>query len=57
VKISIHIIVFAAIAFTPLLAMPQASAPGKLNPRATPTPTPTAARTVFLSGPLGCQPF
>ena len=40
-KISIRIIVFVVVAFTPLLAMPQASAPSKLNPRATPTSTPT----------------
>jgi hypothetical protein len=34
-KMSIHIMIFAALACTHLFAAPQASAPGKANPRAT----------------------
>jgi hypothetical protein len=34
-KMSIHIMIFAAVACTHLLAAPQASAPSKANPRAT----------------------
>src|SRR5215831_742765 len=44
-KISIRIMIIAAVACTPLVAMPQASAPGKAGVRTTPSPTPTPTPT------------